>query len=209
MTRRHFTWFNVEDGRWIGEWNGFVPAARVPHTLVGDGRTLALNEWVQQTQRLITPAGSPYRMSEQVWDMDAWDDCPAGGAVCLDVTKHDWPVGDFVWAVFEGVDRLLDFREMRTFIQVTPSTGFLDATAESGRPVRSKPSKLVADISGTSLQPFARLLTGGQFVRRDGRIVFRPAPGARLPEAVVLTLTDGNPDVAFVGDLERDAVALG
>lgn len=206
MTERHFAWFRQEDGRWIGEWQGRVPAPVVPPSLTGEARLMVLNEWLQQVQRGITPFASAYATSAQAWDLDAWDDCPPGGAVCLDVTMYNWPVGDFSWSVFDGVDRLLDFREMRTYLQLTPATATLDASLHSPRPVRSMPQKLVADVTGTPLAPWIDQLHG-RLVRRDGRIVFEPfRPG--LPEAVVLAITDRNDDLALLRGLERDAIPL-
>lgn len=205
MVARHLAWFNVEDGRWIGEWEGQVPAAVVPPSLIGDARLMLLNEWTQQTQRLITPNGSPYEMQEQAWDLDAWDDCPPGGAVCLDVTMYGWPVGDFQWACFSGVDRLLDFRDMRAYLEVTPQIAMLDASVRSPRQVFSTPTKLIADVTGTALEPFVGQIHG-RFARRDGRIVFLPSPGCRIPEAIVQSLTDRNPDFALVRGLDLDAI---
>ena len=190
MVERHFVWFTVHTGGWIGEWQGKVPAPIIPPALVGDARLSLLNEWLHQTQRGITPVASAYPMTAQAWNLDAWDDCPPGGAVCLDVTMYCWPVGDFYWAVFDGVDRLIDFREMRAYLQLTPATALLDASVRSPRPVRSTPQKLVADVTGTPLEPWIDRLHG-RLVRRDGRIVFEPfRPG--LPQAVILAITDQN-----------------
>lgn len=197
MTDRHLAWFRVDDGFWLGEWAGRVPAPMVPPSVIGDARLMLLNEWVQQTQRLITPSGSPYEMRSQVWDRDAWDDCPAGGAVCLDVTLYGWPVGDFYWSVFDGVDRLLDFREMRAFLQLSTETLWLDANVRSPRPIRSTPAKVIGDVTGTPLAPWIGRLHG-QFVKRDGRIVFQPNALDDLPEAIALSLTDRNPDLGML-----------
>lgn len=207
MIERHFAWFRQETGQWLGEWAGQVPAPVLPPSVIGDARLLLLNEWTQQTQSRITPTGSPYAMTAQAWDLDAWDDCPAGGAVCLDVTLYLRPVGDFFWAVFDGVDRLLDFRETRTFVQMSTETLCLDASVRSDRPVRSTAAKRVADVTGTPFEPWADRLRGS-FVKRDGRIVFEPdAPGA-LPEAVVVTLTDRNPDLALWAGLDAARLPL-
>lgn len=206
MMTRHFAWFRVEDGRWIGEWAGRVPAPVVPPSLMGDARLMVLNEWLQQVQRGITPFASAYETTAQAWDLDAWDDCPPGGAICLDVTMYTWPVGDFQWSVFDGVDQLLDFREMRAYLELTPATAMLDASVRSPRPIRSTAQKLVADVTGTRLEPWIDQLHG-RLVRRDGRIVFEPfRPG--LPEAVVRSITDGNPALALLRGLEREAVPL-
>lgn len=201
MVLRHLVWFNVEDGRWIGEWEGRVPPPVVPPHLIGDARPVLLNAWLQQVQRVITPFTSAYPTTAQAWDLHAWDDCPPGGAVCLDVTMYWWPVGDFRWAFFDGVDRLCDFREMRSYLQVTPQTGMLDASVRSPRQVFSTPQKLVADVTGTPLEPFVDHIHG-LFARRDGRIVFVPSPGCQLPDAIVRSISDRNPDLALVQGLD-------
>lgn len=207
MVLRHFIWFRVETSEWIGEWQGRVPEPQVPLSLIGEARLQVVNAWQQQIQRAITPSGSPYLMTAQAWDLDAWDDCPPGGAVCLDVTMYGWPVGDFQWACFDGVDRLLDFREMRAYLEVTPQTAQLDASVRSPRQVFSTPQKLVADVTGTPLEPFVEQLWG-RFVRRDGRIVFEPVAGSQLPEAIVHSLTDRNPDLVLIGQLERERLPV-
>ena len=203
MVDRHFAWFRVDDGGWIGEWRGTVPAPVVPPAVIGDSRLMLLNTWTQQTQRGITPWASAYPTIAQAWNLDAWDDCPPGGAVCLDVTLYNWPVGDFQWACFDGVDRVLDFRELRTYLEITPQTAMLDASVRSPRQVFSTPQKLVADVTGTPLAPYVGHIYG-RFARRDGRIVFLPGPGCSLPEAIVRSLTDGNPALAVIDRLDRD-----
>lgn len=203
---RHLAWFNTETGGWIGEWMGHLPAPVVPSTVTEEGRLQMLNAWLQDAQRLITPAGSPYAVTAQLWDLDAWDDCPDGAAVCLDTTRYGWPVGDFQWAVFDGWDRLLDFREMRAYLELTPATAMLDASVHGPRPVRSTPEKIVADVTGTPLEPWVDQLHG-RLIRRDGRIVFEPFwPG--VPEAVVLSITDRTLDLALLGGLEHAAIPL-
>ena len=204
MVHRHFAWFDTETGGYMGEWTGRVPAPVVPPSVTGEARVVLLNAWLHQVQSVITPSGSPYETDAEAWDLRAWDACPNGGAVCLDVTMYRWPCGDFVYAVFDGVDRLLDFREMRTYLQVTPLLATLDATVRSARPIRSTAQKLIADVTGTPLEPFAGQLFG-RFVRQGGRLVFEPTmPG--LPEAVVLSLTDRNDDLAPMLRLDREAV---
>lgn len=191
MVTRHLAWFNVQTGAYIGEWQGLVPTPLLPPSLIGDARLMVLNEWLQQVQRVITPSGSPYPVTWQSWDLDAWDDCPDGGAVCLDVTMYQWPVGDFVWAQFDDVDRRLDFREMRKYLEITTSTLMLDANHASPRPVRSTPDKAVIDITGTPLgQLHGRLF--GRLVKRDGtvRLEGHPHIGVqRVLEAARVDLT--------------------
>ena len=207
MVERHFAWFNVETGAWIGDWMGRVSAPVVAPSLIGDARRMFLHEWQQQATRYVTPSGSHDPDAQACWNLDAWDDCPDGGAVCLDVTMYRWPVGDFAWAVFDGVDRLLDFREMRTYLEVTRARATLDASVRSPRLVRSTPQKLVIDVTGTILEPFSDRLFG-RLVRRDGRLVFEPFEPGTLPEAVVLAITDRNEDLAQIRQLDPAAIPL-
>ena len=206
LVLRHFAWFRQDTGQWIGEWAGRVPAPVIPASLIGEARLMLLNEWTHCVQRYITPHGSPNEPQAQAWDLDAWDDCQPGGAVCLDVTMYGWPVGDFYWAVFDGVDRLLDFREMRVWLQLSPATAMLDASVRSQRPVRSTSQKLIADITGTPLEPWIDQLHG-RLVKCDGRIVFEPfQPG--LPDAVRLSITDRNKDLALLKRLDPATIPL-
>ena len=206
MVKRHFAWFNIETGAWIGEWLGAVPAPVIPPTVIGDARLMLLNEWTQQTQRGITPFASAYETTAQAWDLAAWDDCPTGGAVCLDVTMYSWPVGDFYWTVFDSVDQRIDFPEVRAYLELTPSTAMLDASVHSPRLVRSTPQKLIADVTGTPLEPWVDQLHG-RLVRRDGRIMFDPFhPG--LPEAIILAVTDRNDDLKMLKAVEPSLIPL-
>lgn len=206
-TFRHLAWFLLETGQCLGEWSGRLPFPTVP-IAGGEARTLALNAWLHEAQRLITPNGSPYPMTAQAWNLKAWDACLPGEAVCLDVTQYQWPVGDFVWSVFDGVDRLLDLRDMRIFLQVVPQTGIIDCYGESGRPMRDTPTKLIADVTGTEFEPWAQQILGGRFVRRDGRIVFDPREGSQIPEPVILALCDRNPDLALLHQLDPARIPL-
>lgn len=206
MVLRHFAWFTVDTGAWIGEWAGRLPTPVVPPALSGEARRLLLETWQHQAQSAITPAGAPYPTAAAVWDLDAWDTCPSGGAVCLDVTLYGWPVGDFRWAIFDSVDRLLDFRDQRTYVQVTPARAALDVVARSARPIRSTPEKLVIDLTGTSLEPLAGDLFG-PLVRRDGRLLLLPS--AALPEAVRVTLCQENPDLTRLDALDPEEISNG
>ena len=189
---RHLAWLRVETGAWIGEWSGSLPFPVVPPFLVGDARMVLMNEWLHRAQRGITPYGSPHPVSEEAWDRDAWEDCPPGGAVCLDVTMYGWPVGDFRWSCFDGTDRVVDFRDVRTYLEVSTETAQLDINLRSARQCLPTPTKLIADVTGTPMADlFGRL--HGQLVRRDGRFVFLPS--FEVPEAVVALLTDRNCDV--------------
>lgn len=174
---RHLAWFNAQTGDWIGEWQGLVPAPVVPPALLGEARLTLLNAWLHAVQARITPGGAAYPTHGELWNRDAWDDCPPGGAVCLDVTLYAWPVGDFIWARFDHVDRRLEFPEMRRYLQVAPDTCCLDANTESPRPVRSTRAKAVLDITGTPLEAFYGQLFGS-LVRRRGELVLESAHAA-------------------------------
>src|SRR3990167_4046066 len=181
----HLAWFNHEDGRWIGEWAGALPAPTIVPGLIGEARLLALNAWQQEHQRYITPDGSPFPMHDQLWDRNRWDECPAGGAVCLDVTRFAWPVGDHVWHVWDDHHQALDWPDDYRFIEVDTDLKVI-AHQQSHRPVRSAvPGQRVLLISGTSLEPFYDDLWG-QFVQRDGTWGFQPTPipGRNLQPAV-------------------------
>lgn len=183
MPFRHFAWFNAETGRWIGEWAGHVPAPRIAGRVTGERRHLLLNDWQQAVQRLITPAGSPYPAADEVWDERAYDDCPDGGAVCLDVTSFAWPVGDHIWHRFDAVSLGLVWGPDHRFIQIDVERMEVDVNSQSSRPVRSTPSKCVIDITGTPLEALHGHLFGR--LTREGRgWILAAAPrttGALMP----------------------------
>ncbi len=206
MVERHFAWFRLDGGRWLGEWAGHVPATVMPIGLIGNARLHVLNEWLQHVQRGISPCASRYEMRAQSWDVDGWENCPSGGAVCLDVTLYGWPVGDFRWAIFDGVDRFLDFRDMRTYLELSASTIQIDVTARSARPIRSTDTKRIADITGTVFESWIDRLRG-QFIKRDGRIIFVPSD-AGVPEGILHQLTDQNPELAALGELDWSQAPL-
>lgn len=195
---RHLAWFRLDTGYWLGEWRGAVPAPTVPPELLGEARLQFLNAWLQRVQQFITPAGAPWDTQASVWNEAAWDDCPPGGAVCLDVSMYGWPVGDFRWAVFDGVDRLLDFRDQRTYLQLRPATARIDAHGRSPRPIRSTPDAVMADVTGTPLEPVAGHLLG-QWRRHDGRLVWVPDDAhATLPDPAMLSLAGPTPVLALL-----------
>ena len=166
---RHFAWFHATAGHWIGEWRGRVPAPALPAGVIGEARLALLNAWQQKIQRAISPDGSPYAADAQAWNLDAWDNCAAGAAVCLDVTIYLWPVGDFQWARFDGVDRVLAFPEARDYLQIAANTLQLDVNSRSGRPIRSTAQKAVIDITGSPLAALHGRLFG-RLIKRDGVI---------------------------------------
>lgn len=169
-------WFRLEDGQWIGEWQGVVPSP--PLSLLaqrGDAREMGMNAWLHDTQRLITPSGSPYDVQAQCWDHDAWEDCPSGGAVCVDVTRFQWPVGDQSFHRWNTMDGGIEYPDTRQYIQVDRNSQHIDANQVSSRPIRSTAQKAILDITGTALAPFHGLLTG-HFTNKHGRWMLVGAP---------------------------------
>ena len=187
----HLAWFNREDGGWIGEWAGHLPAPELPLGLIGESRILALNVWQQEHQRYITPDGSPFPMHDQLWDRNRWDECPAGGAVCLDVTRFAWPVGDHVWHHFDERTLSLDWPESsgQRFIQLD-NTMTVHGLLHSHRPARSVAGRTILRITGTSLNPFWSELMGGHFEQHPLGGRFLPNASSRLasvfPEGIAV-----------------------
>lgn len=171
----HLAWFlrrsvREDVGQWIGEWAGYVSA---PHEPIlrrsGDARLRALDRWTHDVQRLITPYGSAWETVDSTWDANRYESCPEGGAVCLDVTRFGWPVGDHVWHSWDDLHRSLDWPEAsgHRFIEIDVATLRVVAQQHSHRPVRDAvPGQKVFDITGT---PFERAWGGihGRFVRRE------------------------------------------
>jgi|TARA_R110000824_G_scaffold21078_6_gene78861 hypothetical protein len=177
---RHFTYFRIEDGRWLGEWRGYVPS---PPTrilsLVGDQRTLAMNAWAMDVQRTITPDGSPYRDIDQAWDLEEWHACPAGMAVCVDTTQFNWPVGDQYWHRWNAIDQAIEYPEPRHYLQIDTRRREIVANTTSSRPIRASfkaPDTNILDITGSSLQEFHGSLLGSLDHQDDRRWVLLDVP---------------------------------
>ena len=194
MIIRHLAWFRLEDGQFLGEWRGEI-APPPGHLLmqVGESRAMGLNAWLHEIQRLISPTGSPYACVEHAWDQGAWDDCPAGGAVCLDVTKFGWPVGDQRCHVWDTVEAGIDYPYMREFIQIDRESRQIDANQSSSRSIRSSPEKAMLDITGTALAPFHRALTG-TLSHELGRWTIADAP-AHIADGVQHALDTGDANI--------------
>ena len=194
MVERHFAWFRLEDGQWLGEWQGHVPPPPA-HLLmqVGDARMIGMNAWLQETQRFITPMGSPYDVREQCWDQDAWDDCPDGGAVCVDVTKFNWPVGDQYFHQWNTLDGGIEYPDMRHYIQLDRASKYIDANQSSSRFIRPTEQKALLDITGTALAPFHGSLHG-QLTHENGRWLLTGAP-AHVSDGIQHALDAGSVDI--------------
>lgn len=189
---RHFAWFRRDTGRWLGEWKGELPAPDVDPLVLGDARLRVLNDWQHDVQADLVPVILPNGAvvfdadGKQQWDLGAWHACPPAGAVCLDVTRCGWPVGDHRWHVWDDAALDLDWPEssVHTFIRVRPDTLEVVGNNRSHRPVRA-PGLLVLDITGTPLAEHYGHICGW-FVRRGTRWGFRPlqeVAGRPLPRA--------------------------
>jgi|GEM_PF-6664995 len=194
MTWRHLCWFRLDDGQWLGEWRGRLPSPPT-HLLaqVGDARMIGLNAWLQDAQRMITPEGSPYETNEHCWDLAAWDDCPNGGAVCVDVTKFHWPIGDQYFHRWDTVSAGIESAQMRQYIQVDRSRLEIDANQSSSRFVRPTMEKAIMDITGTALEPFHGSIHG-KLTLENGRWVLTGAP-AHVTEGIQRALDDDAVDI--------------
>jgi hypothetical protein len=173
----HLAWFSRDDGGWIGEWRGRLPRPDLPAGLIGEARLLALNAWLHDQQRYIAPQASAHETIDQCWDRDRWDGCPSGGAVCLDVTRFAWPVGDHVWHRWDDRELALDWPESsgQRFIQVDDDLR-VGAHLHSHRPARSVPGRRMLRVAGSQLEPFWGDLWG-RFERRGAGWIFVPSDG--------------------------------
>jgi len=144
-----------------------------------------LNEWLHQVQSHITPFGSPYQVDAQEWDIDAWDNCAAGGAVCVDVSLSGWPTGDFRYYTLD-VDQAipkLSPGPYRTFIEVRHD-GRILSNVGADRPLDSvKPFNPVTqqfldqtplDVTGTALERFHGYIFGEFKRNENGRMALVP-----------------------------------
>lgn len=153
----HVAWFHRRGGRWIGEWAGYAPALDTPIDVVGEERERLSNAWLHEVQCGITPHGSIWQTLDQEWDVESWAACPIGGAVCLDVARFGWPVGDHCWHIWNDHQRLLDWPEssVHRFIEVQMDALEVIANQSSHRPVRpGVPGHHLIDITGTAFEPF-------------------------------------------------------
>ena len=208
MTWRHLCWFRLDDGQWLGEWRGRLPSPPT-HLLaqVGDARMIGLNAWLQDAQRMITPEGSPYETNEHCWDLAAWDDCPNGGAVCVDVTKFHWPIGDQYFHRWDTVSAGIESSQVRKYIQVDRASREIDANQSSSRFVRPTEQKAILDITGTNLAQFHGDIHG-TLTCGNGRWVLTGSP-AHVAQGIQHALDDSAVDIqaALLPHAEEELLA--
>ena len=165
MALVHLVWFRRTTGQWIGEWKGLVPEPDIDPTIIGDERLRLMNAWQQRIQSTLGPRCLP---GEQEWNLDEWDACPSGGAVCLDVTRFGWPIGDHAWHRWDDPHRMLDWGDEHTFIEIRTDTMEIVANQRSHRPIRDAvPGQHVVDITHTQWARFYGRIFG-RFIWREG-----------------------------------------
>lgn len=123
MTVRHFAFFDQETGAWIREWRGPVAAPDFDPALVGETREMALNAWATNVSY------------------------PQPGEVGLDVTHANCPVGDFVWARFDAINRRVEWPETHRFLIIDRQSGEIVGHIESDRPVRSNERHIAMEMA--------------------------------------------------------------
>lgn len=174
----HFAWFRRDSGEWLAEWIGDVPAQALDPTIIGDERTRELNAWQQKLQPRII-AGDFAGVG--VADEDGWIACPSQGAVCLDVSRFDWPLGDHQYHQWNDATQLLDWpaSSARQYIELQNDSLDVVANVESHRPIRNQvPGQTVIDITGSPLAQYHGNIWG-RFVRLDDRWTFQPCSRRR------------------------------
>lgn len=172
MVYRHFAWFHRLRGHWLAEWAGYVPAPDVPLDLVGDARLTAMNVWRRRVQDDL----AAHPCVEDSVDLAAWQACEPGAAVCVDVTRFHWPVGDHVWHRFDDVLNDIDpaWGEEHKFIEVRMDTLEVVANQSSHRPIRDAvPGQRVFDITGSPMAAYHGQIWG-RFVWLGDRWGFEP-----------------------------------
>lgn len=201
----HLAWFDRRSGRWIGEWCGDVAAPMIQPSADAAEQRVA---WLQA----IACAVSPTDPGQGVVDRAAWEACPPGGAVALDVTTFGWPLGDHVWHVWDDLRRRLDWPESHTFVELRAAgeTWEIVANQQSHRPIRpTVPGQYVIDITGTPAAAHYGHLWG-RFVRRGDGWQFEPAEqmARSLPAPARAALAAAPIDLELVTQItERERVA--
>ena len=220
----HVVWFLRRQmlgttGQWIGEWAGYAPT---PSDAIlkrqGDARLRALDRWTQQVQRQITPYGAAWPTVDSAWNIDTYEACPQGGAVCLDVTRFGWPVGDHVWHRWDDVRQALDWPDSsgHRFIEIDLRSLRVVAQQHSHRPVRDAvPGQKVFDITGTMFEHAWGGIHGRFALMENGLWGFDPDNTALASgRPLVLpserkVLTEARIDLSLIGVLpQRDVIRV-
>lgn len=166
----HLAWFQRQPSRWLGEWAGYLPHP---------GREVLTDEdtrhhWLTVCAGHIGPGGAAYATDEDQWDVEAWEACPPGGAVCVNVTAQGWPVGDYCYHRWDELQQDVVLGPMRQYIEVRTDTLDVVANQASPRPLRDAVSgQRVFDITGSPLAAFHGHIWG-RFVWIGARWVFAP-----------------------------------
>lgn len=169
---RHFAYYRQDDGAYLAEQLAPVNVPAEFAALPESVRALAIDRWANAIA------------------------CPAPGVVALDVTRFDYPLGDFCWSVLRFGDGengrpLLDWPHMHTFVQLDRFDARIVAWNQSPRPVRSTADRLILDVTGTAWA--AAYGTFGQFWDLgNGRFNFEPDE-ALTPPALMAAAPDLNP----------------
>jgi hypothetical protein len=164
---RHLLWKHRTNQDYLGEWKGLVPPPEISPRLIGDARKVALNDWLDWVIRNFDAC----LLIDEDWDLDKWNACPNGMAVCLDVTDFNWPIGDHIWHTWNDTSHALDWPQMHYFFEVKElDKDHLQIVSkqETHRPLRDAvEGQQCFHISDTPLEPFRHQLAG-TFVRKNG-----------------------------------------
>lgn len=191
---RHFAWFHRLEGHWLAEWAGHVPSPDINPTLIGESRLMALNQWQQEVIKSIFLGECDELQS--IVDVMSWDACEPEGAVCLDVTQFNWPVGDHRWHEWNDVSHSLDWKQARKFIEIEPldsCTMRIVANQSSHRPVRAATqNRRIGDV--TEL-PFSKHHGNlfGLFVKQGDKWLFSSLKNDRILPTAAHKELEGSP----------------
>lgn len=188
MIERHFAFFDRVKGCWLGEWRGVVPSPDIPLAITGDARLGFMDQWQQR----VTQNLHRFKVDAAIFDQPAFDACPKDGAVCLDVTRFGWPVGDHIWHKWNDVDRFLDWGDDHTFIEIDTGQRQIVANQKSHRPIRSSQGRCIIDITGTALASYYGSIFGTLEKGSKGWMIrpheYLPVPVQRAISGAVVPL---------------------
>ena len=182
----HLVWFHDRHGHWLAEWAGYVPEP--------SGGSFD-NEWLHHVQADISP---DLTIAAEI-DADAWDACKAGGAVCLEVSKFAWPVGDQRYHRWNRLHRMIDWPDVSVhkYIEVDTQKRNIIANQSSHRPIRDAViNQRILDITGTPLARLHGSLWGSFLWTGDRwRFVPRDPDGRLITEAQHRLLTEASSEM--------------